>query len=62
MADEIKPGSFGEIEEIPVDETWGGTDPNYNPEIYFADDLIAIYSAFRDQVYLEFALQERSLL
>lgn len=50
--DEIKPGSFREIEEIPIEEfPWKNPDLSQKPKIYFADDLISIYTAFRDQVH-----------
>jgi len=44
---EIRPGSFREIPEADFEIPKGREEP----QITFADDLIAIYTAFRDQVY-----------
>jgi len=50
MADtkEIKLGELAEISEV---DFWTRNKPRKEPQIYFADDLMAIYTAFRDQIY-----------
>lgn len=37
--------------EIRSDPDDGTDQPSENPQIYYADDLIALYTAFRDRVY-----------
>lgn len=51
MADkkDIKPEEFA---EVPEDFEFPSRDaPREEPQIYFADDLIEIYTAFKDQVH-----------
>jgi len=47
----IKPEKFEEIPEEDFEILLSRDNPREEPQIYFADDLIAIYTAFRDQVY-----------
>ena len=48
-SEDVKPGSWREMPETELVSR--PTGPVEQPRVYFADDLIAIYTAFRDQVY-----------